>query len=156
MKYQHIRRLLENKPPGHLDDRELAAIETHIRDCEECRRAYQAARLSAQLLSERAAEVIEPSPFFATRVMAALREQQSVYSSSFRRFWQAAQSLVLGMVALVVLVGALGWFDSQPQMYSTDEVSAMNSDANDPLLPEPISEEMNYGQVISTIYNLDE
>ncbi len=152
---QHIRHLLEDKPLGHLDDRELVAIETHTRDCAECRQAYQAARLSAQLLSARAAEVIEPSPFFTIRVLAALREQQAADRSSFRRVWQAAQTLVYGMVALVILVGALSWFDGQPLPDSPEQLSTMNSDANDPLAPDPDSAELNYGQVISVIYNLD-
>ncbi|HWQ35202.1 MAG TPA: hypothetical protein VNQ79_20320 [Blastocatellia bacterium] len=156
MKNQHIVNLIESKPLSRLDDSELAAIERHADACDACRRAWQAAQLSAQLLSERAAEVIEPSPFFATRVMAALRQQQATRVSPFLRAWQAAQAMVYAMVAVVVMVGALSWLAYQPQPVAPEQVSVLSSDATDLLLPEPASSEMSYGQVISTIYDLGE
>ena len=56
---------------------ELSAVQAHALECGSCHSAYEAARLSALVLKSRAQVTIEPSPFFQTRVMAALREQHS-------------------------------------------------------------------------------
>ena len=76
MRDEHIKRLLDEAPLSSLGKAELAAVRAHAEVCEECRRAVAAAQLSSLMLRTRTQEVFEPSPFFQTRVLAALRERR--------------------------------------------------------------------------------
>jgi hypothetical protein len=76
MKDKHITEILDNASTSALSESELNEVRAHALECGSCRSAYEAARLSAVVLKSRAQVTIEPSPFFQTRVMAALREQQ--------------------------------------------------------------------------------
>ena len=80
MKDKHITEVLDSAALAALSLSELDEIRAHARDCEPCSRAFAAAQLSALVIKERAHAAIEPSPFFQTRVMAAIREQQAVES----------------------------------------------------------------------------
>jgi anti-sigma factor RsiW len=110
MKNEHIISLLEEQPLSRLSDRERGVIETHISDCPACLKAYQAAIVATDLLQLRAAEIIEPTPFFKTRVMAALRSQEAAQSSSFAALWKTARAAVASMVAVVVILLTLNFY----------------------------------------------
>jgi hypothetical protein len=87
MNDKHITEMLDNVALANLSRSELDHIRAHARECQPCGSAFAAAQLSARIMTERAQVVIEPSPFFQTRVMAALREQQTVESvPAFYRF----------------------------------------------------------------------
>ncbi|HEX8355252.1 MAG TPA: hypothetical protein VF611_20270, partial [Pyrinomonadaceae bacterium] len=73
MRDEHIKAMLEAGPLASLGKAELAAARAHAEGCAECGRALEAALASALMLKARAAEEFEPSPFFQTRVLAALR-----------------------------------------------------------------------------------
>ena len=73
MKESHIVNLLESRSVASLSVAELEMVEVHTAGCSECLVAYRAAQASLSLLQERAAVVVEPPPFFETRVMAAIR-----------------------------------------------------------------------------------
>src|SRR5215210_729909 len=108
MRDEHIISIIENTPLSGLSESERATIRAHTDQCAECRRALEAAQISQLLLRERAAETIEPSPFFQTRVLAALRERQAANETSvFKRLWNATGALVSSMAmtvaALVIL-----------------------------------------------------
>ena len=60
MKEKHIIDILENAPLADLTESETTLIRTHVEGCATCHRAYQAAQLSALLIKERTAEVIDP------------------------------------------------------------------------------------------------
>ena len=108
MREEHIIAMLERDRIGDLPGIERARIATHCEVCEPCRQAYQAAMAAADLLRTRAAEVVEPSPFFATKVMARIRAEQQVPSLfDLSTFWQAARGLVFSAVAVVVLLAGL-------------------------------------------------
>ncbi|MBC7931506.1 MAG: hypothetical protein H7Z38_13160, partial [Rubrivivax sp.] len=77
MKQQHITGILDGVPLAQLGKSEMAVVREHAARCDECRRAYDAALVASSLLRERAAEEFEPSPFFQTRVLAALRERRA-------------------------------------------------------------------------------
>src|SRR5678816_2464010 len=97
MKDKHIIEVLDNASIMSLSERELSEVQAHARECVSCRDAYEAARLSA-VLQSRAQVVIEPSPFFQTRVMAAWREQQAAESMpAIWRLWSSAKVLVSTM-----------------------------------------------------------
>jgi len=109
MKETHIIEILENAPLAGLTESELLTVRSHAESCLSCRRAYEAARLSTLLIKEGAAETIEPSPFFQTRVLAALREQQSNNVPVLARLWKSAGALVSTMALTTAALAALSF-----------------------------------------------
>ena len=161
MREEHIINILESAPLGSLDESELVAVRAHARVCAECGRAYEAAQISTLLLRERAAETFEPSPFFQTRVLAALRERQAEAElSGFRRLWKAAGALVSSMAVTVAALAALTFIPAGTQTDPVSpEVAAVNLySAEDVLLDEAdlAGDQMSYEQVLTTLYESGE
>ena len=125
MKENHIIDLIENRSFASLNDSERALIQTHAANCSSCARAYQAIQIASSLLRERVGEVVEPSPFFHTRVMAALREKQNEVPA-FKRLWQNAGALVSSMTATVALLAVLSFVVPGTQTASTAQASELN------------------------------
>lgn len=159
MRDSHIVRLLEDKPLAGLNADENAGIELHIAQCSDCRRAYDAARVSAVLLRERAAERTEVPPFFKTRVMATIRERQlSPEGPALVRMWRAARALVSVMATVVALLMALTFFS---QNGGSQLLSAEASDGVSIYSPEYVlleegnsdGEGLMYDQVLATMYD---
>jgi hypothetical protein len=110
MKEKHITEILDNAAITSLSEIELSEIRVHTKDCVSCRDAFEAAQLSAVILRSRAQVTIEPSPFFQTRVMAALREQQAVESvPAMWRLWKSAKVLVSSMAVTTAALAALSF-----------------------------------------------
>lgn len=128
MSDNHIIELLEGERLTALSDAALAEVRAHVEQCTECSRAYTTALVSDSLLCARAEATIEPSPFFATRVMAALRERAE--PAPLRWMWSSARALVSTMVLLVaILIGVtiIGGSDTSEastdlNIYSTEAV----------------------------------
>lgn len=162
MRDEHIISIIENAPLSGLGESELSGIRAHTDTCAECRRAFEAAQISTLLLKERVAETIEPSPFFQTRVLAALRERQAVNeTSALRRLWNATGALVSSMAATVAALVILTLFapGSQPTPNQPEVASAYNSYSAEEVLfdeNELPEEQLSYGQVLSTLYESDE
>ena len=162
MRDEHIISIIENAPLSDLSESELANVRAHADQCAECRRAFEAAQISTLLLRERVAETIEPSPFFQTRVLAALRERQAANeTSALRRLWNTAGALVSSMAATVAALAILTVFapGSQPTSASQEMASAYNSYSAEEVLfdqNELPADQMSYGQVLSTLYESDE
>ena len=155
MKDQHIIGILEGAPLSRLSEGELGAVRAHVGGCAECRRAFEAARVSAALLSEHAAARVEPSPFFQTRVLAALRERRAEEETpALRRLWRTAGALVSSMAAAVVLLGALTVAGPQLGITSDEEVAATSDPYSAELLipAETAEGEMDYDQVFMAVY----
>ena len=160
MRDTHIIRMLEEKPFASLSEIEISNTESHIAHCSECRRAYDAARISALLMVAQKSEAAEAGPFFTTRVMATLRERHlSPEAPALLRMWRAAGAVVLAMAALVVILVALTVFsqgaDSQTQpaattatqdVYSPEYVVLEQGDLDDG--------DMVSDQLIATMYDL--
>jgi anti-sigma factor RsiW len=163
MRDEHIMSIIESAPLKDLSESDRARIRAHTASCPECLRAFEAAQISALLLRERAAVEVEPSPFFQTRVLAALRERQAANESfSFKRLWKATGALVSSMAATVAALVVLTIFapGSQPtvgpqqqQAYSSNAYSAEQVIFDRAELPE---EQMSYEQVLATLYGADE
>lgn len=155
MRDNHIIQMLEEKPFGSLSRQERETIKSHIAACPECGQAHEAARISSEMIKERASETIEVSPFFKTRVMAALRERHlQPEPAALVRLWRAAGALVSAMTAIVVILIGLTVFtyspDSQPDLvsqniYSPEYVVFEQDDQADDALA--------YDQVLSTMYD---
>jgi predicted anti-sigma-YlaC factor YlaD len=110
MKDKHIIEMLEKGPWASLTESEVRMISTHAEICSACRSAYDAARISTLLIKERAAEAMEPSPFFQTRVLAALREQQANNNVPvLSRLWKSAGALVSSMALTTAALAALSF-----------------------------------------------
>jgi len=159
MRDPHITSLLEEKSISRLSDDELATVEAHAAACRDCSAAYRAARLAGAMIAARAAETETASPFFKTRVMAAIRERRlSPEPSAWLRIWRAAGTLLMTMAMLVaVLVGATVFNSaaSAPPspglainqgVASSDEVIFGADDASDE----------TYDQVFGTIYGSED
>ena len=155
MKEKCITEMLDNTPIANLSEGELSQVQAHAQDCVSCRSAYEAAKVSAVVLRNRAQTTIEPSPFFQTRVMAALREQQAAESvPAMLRLWRASKALVssmavttaaLAVLSVVLPASPTSVVDQTAPVYSAESVIMGHSD-----------EQMTYEQVLSAIYADDD
>jgi anti-sigma factor ChrR (cupin superfamily) len=156
MKQNHIIELLERGPLSSLSENELRAISTHTEICPACHQAYEAARIATLLVKERAAETMEPSPFFQTRVLAALREQQADNKvPAFWRLWKTAGALVSTMALTTAALAALSFIAPGTATVTTQNTMAESS----PYSAEAIvfnqdqnEEQITDEQVLSVIY----
>jgi hypothetical protein len=154
MRDPHITNLLAEKAIRRLSDDEQTMIETHVAVCDACATAYRAARLADSLVAARAAETAAASPFFKTRVMAAIRERGlSAEPAAWLRIWRAAGTLLLAMTMLVVALVGLTVFNSATNAPSTD--IAINQTGYSPdeiMFGQDDASEANYDQVFGAIY----
>ena len=162
MRDEHIINILESAPLASLGESDLATIRAHAGHCTACRQAFEAAQISALLLKEHVAEAFEPSPFFQTRVLAALRERQaSAEMSGFRRLWKATAALVTSMAATVAALAVLTFLAPVPQPESPPQelaaVVSLNS-AEEMLLAQDSlpDDELSDAQVLATLYGSEE
>jgi hypothetical protein len=157
MKTEHVISLLESKPLPRLDENELGQIRAHALACEACRRAYKAAQVSAVLLQERSREYFEPSPFFQTRVLAALRERQSANETwAWSRLWRTAGGLASSMVATVATLAVLtfvvpGTPDSQSPAVNAYSTEAVVLDEN-----ALADDQLSNNDVLTTLYETED
>jgi hypothetical protein len=162
MKDRHVIAILEGATFDSLTESELATVRAHADKCDGCRRAFDAARVSSLLLHKRAAAFVEPSPFFQTRVLAALRERQAAGEAwSLARLWKSAGALVASMVASVALLAGLTFVapDAQPAAEGSEVASASDPYSADDMLLDGegyAGEEINDSQVFTMIYGSDE
>jgi hypothetical protein len=161
MRETHIIKLLEERPLGSLNEREIANAETHVAQCSECKRAYDAARISAAVIVARASEATEVGPFFKTRVMAALRERRlSPEAPALMRMWRAAGTLASTMVALVMILVAVTIFTTGPdsQILSTTIAVSQNIYSPEYVVLEQgdLDDDLTYDEVTATIYELED
>jgi anti-sigma factor RsiW len=121
MKNEHIFQILDEKPFEELNASEFAKIERHAAACADCRRAFNAAKISSDLLKSHAAQQFKSSPFFQTRILAALREQKSKSIAAFRLWWQAASALVMTMLLIVSVLGVFVILESNNEQTASGE-----------------------------------
>ena len=151
MKEKHITEVLDNASIAKLSEFELNEIRIHVKSCASCRNAYEAARLSDVVIKSRTQVTIEPSPFFHTRVMAALREQQAVDSiPAMFRLWKSAKVLVSSMAVTTAALAVLSFVYPVPVAGGEDQAESAYSVES--VVMGQASDEMSYEQVLSTIY----
>ena len=156
MKDKHIIDVLDNTSIASLSESQLSEVQAHAQECESCREAYKAARVSAQVLQSRAHTKIEPSPFFHTRVMAAWREQQAVESvPAMLRLWRSARTLVSSMAVTTAALAVLSFVLPAQTTPLTDQTASMLS-AESVILGQGSDDQVSYEQVLSTIYEDDD
>ena len=152
MRDEHVKKLLDEAPLSSLGKAELAAVRAHAEVCEDCRRAVAAAQLSALMLKARAQETFEPSPFFRTRVLAALRERRAAEEErwTFARLWKSAGLLVSSMAATVAAL-AVFTFVAPSEATNAQEVAGTYT-AESVIFDEAGEEQMTYEQVLTSLY----
>ncbi|MFN2406690.1 MAG: hypothetical protein ABR594_11595 [Pyrinomonadaceae bacterium] len=156
MNNKHITEVLDAQGLASLSRSDLDEMGAHARECEPCGSAFAAAQLSARIMKERAHAVIEPSPFFQTRVMAALREQQAVESvPAFLRLWKSARALVSSMAVTTAALAALSFMISAPATNALDQTASAYS-AESVMLEDSGDDQLTYDQVFNAIYTDDE
>lgn len=110
MKDEHVIDILEQTPLVSLSKSDLATIEAHTVDCQDCREAFAAAYVAAALLQQHAAAAFAPPPFFETKVLATWRERQAGNDTwALGRLWRSAGALVSSMAASVAILAALSF-----------------------------------------------
>ena len=156
MKDKHITEILDNASLAALSESELIEIRTHVLECVSCRSAYEAAQISTVVLKSRAQAVIEPSPFFQTRVMAALREQQAVENvPAILRLWKSARALVATMAVTTAALAVVSFVLPSQATPATDQGASVYS-AYSVIMDQQAEDQMTYDQVLSTIYEDDD
>ena len=153
MKDNHITHILDDQPLADFSDAELATMRAHAAMCSQCKRAYQAAEISALLIKERAGEAAQNSlnvnPFFQTRVLAAWRERAQEVSA-LRRLWNATGALVATMTATTAALAVLTFV--VPLNESVNEQTALAQYSAEAVMLDPGNIEMSDEQVLSAIY----
>lgn len=156
MKDKHIIEVIDNVSLASLSQFELEEARVHAQACETCGAAFQAAQLSALVIRERVHTKIEPSPFFHTKVLAALREQQAVESvSAFGRLWKSASALVSSMAVATIALAALTFVVPDPATAVQEQTASAYSaesvifDQGDDHLTDG---QLTYAQVLNAIY----
>jgi hypothetical protein len=158
----HIIKMLDEKPFSTLRNGDIASAESHIGTCQQCKSAYEAARVAASLIQARTSETVEPRPFFKTRVMAAIRERRlTAEEPALVRMWRAAAALLSTLALLLVTLTGMTIFsqnpDSQSQtpvvtasqnLYSPEYVVLERGDLDD--------DELANDQVIGTVYDVED
>lgn len=150
MKEKHITEVLDNASIANLSEFELREMRLHVQGCASCRNAYEAARLSALVLKSRSEATVEPSPFFQTRVMAALREQRAENVPAMFRLWRAASALVSSMAITTAALAVLSFV--LPGTAVPVEDQAVSAYSAESVIMGQASDELSYEQVLSTIY----
>jgi hypothetical protein len=160
MRDEHIKLTLESAPLASLGKAELAALRAHAEGCAECRSALEAAQVSELMLKARAAETFEPSPFFQTRVLAALRERRAAEEGwTLARLWKSAGLLVSSMAATVAALVVLTFAAPSEQVTAQELASAATPYTAEALLFDEAGageEQMSYEQVLSTLYESED
>jgi hypothetical protein len=158
MRDEHIKKLLDEAPLSSLGRAELAAVRAHAEVCEECRRAVAAAQLSTLMLKARTPETFEPSPFFQTRVLAALRERRAAEEERWTlgRLWKSAGLLVSSLAATTAAL-AVFTFVAPSETTVAQEVASGNAyTAESVILGESDDDRMTYDQVLASLYGSED
>lgn len=158
MRDEHIRKLLDEATLSSLGRAELESVRAHAETCEECRRAFEAAQLSSLMLKARTQETFEPSPFFQTRVLAALRERRAAEEErwTLARLWKSAGLLVSSMAATVAALAVFTFVAPSEPAVAQDVASGNAYTAESVILDESDEEQMTYDQVITSLYGSED
>jgi hypothetical protein len=153
MKDKHIIEIIDSVALASLSQIELDEVKGHTRECASCRSAFEAAQLSALVMKQRAHVKIEPSPFFHTKVLAAVREQQQAAESVpvFVRLWKSASALVSSMALATIVLGVMTFVAPDPATAMLEQTVSL--DAAEAVIFDQGDEQLTYEQVLSAIYD---
>ena len=151
MKEHHIIDVIDSVAFASLSQIELDEVKAHARECATCETAFEAAQLSSLVIKQRAEVKIEPSPFFHTKVLAALRERQAVENvPAFLRLWQSASALVSAMALATIALAVTTFVYPDPATAVTEQL--VSADVAEAVIFDQVDEQLTYEQVLATIY----
>lgn len=157
MRDNHIKEILDSKAFVSISETELATIQSHVANCAACNQAFAAARVSALLIKERAAEAaqydVNVNPFFQTRVMAAWRERNENVSA-LRRLWNATGALVATMTATTAALAVLTFV--VPANEPVEQTAALTQYSAEAVMFDQGDNEVSDEQVLNAIYAEEE
>ena len=151
MKDKHIIEVIDSVAFASLSQTELDEVKAHTRECASCLSALEAAQVSALVIQQRAQVKVEPSPFFHTKVLAALRERQQAESvPAFARLWKSASALVSTMALVTIALAVMTFVYPDQATAVTEQVaSGVTAEA---VIFDQLDEPLTYEQVLATIY----
>jgi hypothetical protein len=157
MRCKQVRDAIAQNPLGRLDRDLSIAILAHCEGCAECRRQLDGAAVATSLIKARASQEIEPSPFFQTRVLAAIRDRAAVAGRlSAERMWNSARAIIASMVAVVVILLALNLFAPHPPLEPVAGDSGRNGYSVETVVMEDNNaapdDSLTSGQVLDTVF----
>jgi anti-sigma factor RsiW len=159
MKSKHITKILDETTFANLSAPQRAEINAHASECDKCRKAFQSAELASVLLKNRAVETFEPTPFFETRVLAALREKQIIANpvAAFWRWWQASSAVVFLMLFSVGVLLALTFLAPQRTIDSQESATIFGDFPTERVIfrQDELRGEITNGQALQIIYEQD-
>lgn len=158
MKSKHITKILDDTKFADLSAAQRAEINAHAAECNGCRRAFQTAQIASVLLKSRAVETFVPSPFFETRVLAALREKQIISNpvAAFWRWWQASSAVVFLMLFSVGVLLALTFLAPQKSLDFQESATILGEfPAERVIFRDELRGEITNGQALQIIYEQD-
>src|SRR4029453_5630401 len=150
MNNSHIIDILDSAPLLNLDEAQLISVRNHIQTCASCAQAYEAATILSRVIHQRVTVEVEPSPFFATTVLAKLREQQAENVPVMLRLWRSASFLLSSMALTTAPLAVVSFVVPGPATGSTETtVSAYSAES---VILGDEEDQLSYEQVLSTIY----
>src|SRR5262249_41920079 len=156
MRCRQVRKAIDAQPLGQPDSDSRIAILAHCDACIECRRWLRAAALTTSLIRARACEEMEPSPFFRTRVLAAIRDRGAVtVRRQTERMWTSARAIVAPMLVVVIILLALNLFAPKPVDQIAGGESFRGRDSVERIVMDDTSaadDGITSGQVLDTVF----
>lgn len=99
---------LDSVSLNHISEEILSELREHADSCKECDNVLTAAMLSSELLRARLdeAESIDPSPFFESVVINAIKAGKAVSTpiAAFTRWWKATSSILAFSASMSVIL----------------------------------------------------
>src|SRR5262245_61290546 len=120
MNNSHIIDILDNVPIAEWSESQRASVRSHVDTCSSCAHSYDAAVLASNVIHARASAEIEPSPFFATKFLALIREQQTDNVPVMLRLWRSASILVSSMAITTAALAVLSFVVQGPTAASSE------------------------------------
>lgn len=157
MRCRQVRKAIDGSVLGQLDGDARAAVGAHCEGCVECRRWLDSAAVAASLVRARASQDIGPTPFFKTRVLAAIRDRGAVpVRLSPEKMWRSTRSIVGSMLAVVIILLTLNLFAPKGPEETTPVDNARNGYSVERIVMDDNStapdESLTSGQVLDTVF----
>jgi hypothetical protein len=157
VKRGHITNLLDREAVRDLTPGDCMTVEAHCVKCADCRNAYFAAIAAHELITAHSVQLFEPSPFFATRVMAVIRErgarQESTFAAGVIAATSALRTALTSMILVVTLLFSLTLYFGGNEVGYVDQSSDARASSEPALLDEEDGgDDLSDFQVISILY----
>mgnify|MGYP001772869603 CR=1 FL=1 len=147
---KHIREILDSKPFFELNEEEIEKIQSHIEVCEDCLLAFKASKLSGLLLSYKKDQIVQPPPFFHTKILAKIRDKsREKFELSLARIWEAVTPVLMMMTAIVLSLAIITLVlpSASDNASSVDVVSTEMI-----IMNEKLNHELTNDQVLQMLY----